>query len=308
MDRFDAMTVFLAVVEAGSLSAAGRRLGMPLATVSRKVSELETHLKARLLNRSTRRLELTDTGRAYADACKRILVEVGEAERAATGEYSAPKGELVITAPMVFGRLHVLPVVTEFLLAYPAVNVRLTLGDRIAQLLDEHLDLAVRIGTLPDSSFKATGVGWLRRVVCGSPAYLASHGVPRMPADMGMHDCITFDAVGSADQWVFRFEKSESAVPVHSRLVVNTAEAAVDAAKAGLGLTRLLSYQIDAARRAGDLAVVLEAFEPPPIPVSLVFNAQQRIPLKLRAFLDFAAPRLRERMLALAEAAPTLQD
>lgn len=302
------MTVFLAVVEAGSLSSAGRRLGMPLATVSRKVSELETHLKARLLNRSTRRLELTDTGRAYVDACKRILVEVGEAERAAAGEYSAPKGELVITAPMVFGRVHVLPVITEFLLAYPAVDVRLALGDRIMHLLDEHLDLAVRIGTLPDSSFTATGVGWLRRVVCGSPAYLASHGVPRTPADVGMHDCITFDAVASPDQWVFRFEKSESAVPVHSRLVVNTAEAAVDAAKAGLGLTRLLSYQIDAARRAGDLAVVLEAFEPPPIPVSLVFNAQQRIPLKLRVFLDFAAPRLRERMLMLAEAAPTLQD
>jgi DNA-binding transcriptional LysR family regulator len=308
MDRFDAMSVFLAVVEAGSLSAAGRRLDMPLATVSRKVSELETHLKARLLNRSTRRLELTDTGRAYVDACKRILVEVGEAERAATGEYSAPKGELVITAPVVFGRLHVLPVVTEFLLAFPAVNVRLALGDRITHLLDEHLDLAVRIGTLPDSSFKATGVGWLRRVVCGSPAYLASHGVPQTPADLDNHDCVTFDALASPDQWVFRYEQSELAVPVHSRLVVNTAEAAVDAARTGLGLTRLLSYQIDAARRAGDLAVVLEAFEPPPIPVSLVFNAQQRIPLKLRAFLDFAAPRLRERMLVLAEAASTSQN
>jgi DNA-binding transcriptional LysR family regulator len=308
VDRFDAMTVFLAVVEAGSLSGAGRRLGMPLATVSRKVSELETHLKARLLSRSTRRLELTDTGRAYVDACKRILVELNEAERAATGEYSAPKGELVITAPLVFGRLHVLPVVTEFLLAYPAVDVRLVLGDRITHLLDEHLDLAVRIGTLPDSSFKATGVGWLRRVVCGSPAYLASHGVPQAPADVGGHDCITFDAVASHDQWVFRFEKSELPVPVHSRLVVNTAEAAVDAAKAGLGLTRLLSYQIDAARRAGDLTVVLEAFEPPPIPVSLVFNAQHRITLKLRAFLDFAAPRLRERLLMLAEATPALHD
>ncbi|HXD42457.1 MAG TPA: LysR substrate-binding domain-containing protein, partial [Ramlibacter sp.] len=174
----------------------------------------------------------------------------------------------------------------------------------ITHLLDEHLDLAVRIGTLPDSSFKATRVGWLRRVVCGSPAYLASRGVPRTPVDACMHDCITFDAVASSDQWVFRLEKGESAVSVHSRLVVNTAEAAVDAAKAGLGLARLLSYQIDTARRAGDLTVVLEAFEPPPIPVSLVFNEQQRIPLKLRAFLDFAAPRLRKRMLVLAEAAP----
>jgi DNA-binding transcriptional LysR family regulator len=308
MDRLDAMTVLLAVVDAGSLSAAGRKLGMPLATVSRKVGDLEAHLKARLLNRSTRRLELTDTGRAYVDACKRILDEVGEAERAAAGEYSVPKGALVVTAPLVFGRLHVLPVVTEFLLAYPAVDIRLALGDRISHLLDEHLDLAVRIGPLPDSSFTATGVGWLRRVVCASPAYLAARGVPKTPADVSVHDCISFDAVSAPDQWTFRVDKNESVVPVHSRLIVNTAEAAVDAAKAGLGLTRLLSYQIDAAHRAEALKVVLEGFEPPPIPVSLVFDAQQRIPLKLRAFLDFAAPRLRERLLALAVSTPARRD
>ena len=308
MDRLDAMSVLLAVVDAGSLSAAGRRLGMPLATVSRKLADLEAHLKARLLSRSTRRLALTDTGRAYVDACKRILDEVGEAERAAAGEYSVPKGELVVTAPLVFGRLHVLPVVTEFLLAYPAVDIRLALGDRISHLLDEHLDLAVRIGPLADSSLTATGVGWLRRVVCGSPAYLAARGTPKAPAEVGAHDCITFDAMAAAEQWTFRLGKSDSAVSVHSRLVVNTAEAAVEAAKAGLGLTRLLSYQIDAAHRAGELKVVLEGFEPPPIPVSMVFNAQQRIPLKLRAFLDFAAPRLRERLLALAVGAPALRD
>jgi DNA-binding transcriptional LysR family regulator len=299
MDRLDAMTVFLAVVEAGSLSAAGRRLGMPLATVSRKLSELESHLRARLLNRSTRRLDLTDAGRAYVDACKRILDDVANAERAASGEYSAPQGDLVITAPIVFGRLHVLPVITAFLLEYPAVDIRLALGDRIAHLLDEHVDVAVRIGTLPDSSLNAIGVGWLRRVVCASPAYLSAHGVPKTPADLETHPCITFDTVASPDAWVFTAEKTETTVPIHSRLVVNTAEAAVDAAVAGLGPTRLLSYQIDAARRAGELVVMLEAFEPAPIPVSLVFDAQQRIALKLRAFLDFAAQRLRARLLAL---------
>lgn len=182
------------------------------------------------------------------------------------------------------------------------------LGDRISHLLDEHLDLAVRIGPLPDSSFKATGVGWLRRVVCGSPAYLAARGSPEVPADVGTHDCITFDAVEAPERWTFRVGKSDLAVAVHSRLVVNTAEAAVDAARAGLGLTRLLSYQIDAACRAGELTVLLAAFEPPPISVSLVFDAQQRIPLKLRAFLDFAAPRLRERLLALTGAAPRSPD
>jgi DNA-binding transcriptional LysR family regulator len=300
VDRLDAMSVLVAVVEAGSLSAAARRLGMPLATVSRKVSELESHLKARLLNRSTRRLDLTDAGSAYLDACRRILGDVGDAERAAAGEYSAPQGELVITAPIVFGRLHVLPIVTEFLLAYPAVSVRLLLGDRISHLLDEHLDLALRIGALPDSRFKATSVGSLRRVVCASPGYLSSRGTPRSPSDLSTHDCITFDAVEAADRWSFGGGKDETPVPIRSRLVVNSAEAAVDAARCGLGVTRLLSYQIDAPRRAGELVVVLEAFEPPPIPIHLVFGAQQRVALKLRAFLDYAAPRLRDRLGALA--------
>jgi DNA-binding transcriptional LysR family regulator len=300
MDRFDAMTVLLAAVDAGSLSAGGRRLGMPLATVSRKVSELEAHLKARLLNRSTRRLELTDAGRDYVEACKRILDEVGEAERAAAGEYRLPQGELVITAPVVFGRLHVLPIVTEFLLAYPEVTVRLLLGDRVSHLLEEHLDLAVRIGALPDSGFKATAVGSLRRVVCASPAYLALRGEPQSPAALSAHHCITFDAVEAADHWAFRVGAQTLAVPIRSRLIVNTAEAAVDAAKAGLGVTRLLSYQIDAARRVAELAVVLAAFEPPPIPVHLVFNAHQRIAQKLRAFVDFATPRMRDRLRDLA--------
>ena len=302
MDRLDAMHVLLTVVEAGSLSAAGRRLGMPLATVSRKLAELEAHLKARLLTRSTRRLELTDTGRSYVAACKRILEEVGEAERAAAGEYSTPRGELVITAPMVFGRLHVLPLVTEFLQAFPEVDVRLALGDRVSHLLDEHLDLAVRIGALPESSFKASAVGTLRRVVCASPAYLSAHGTPQRPGDLANHPCISFDALTGPDRWVFHEGKTETAVAIHSRLIVNTAEAAADAAKTGLGLARLLSYQVDAARRAGELVLVLEAYEPPLIPVNLVFHAQQHIPLKLRAFLDFAAPRLRERLLRIAEA------
>jgi len=159
MNRLESMSVLLTVVEAGSLSAAGRKLGMPLATVSRKLSELETHLKARLLTRSTRQLSLTDAGRAYVAACKRILEDLNEAERAASGEYSAPRGDLVVTAPIVFGRLHVLPVTAGFLKAYPEVDVRLVLGDRIINLLENHVDLAVRIGELPDSSLSATRVG-----------------------------------------------------------------------------------------------------------------------------------------------------
>jgi len=296
MDRFESMTVLLTAVEAGSLSAAGRRLGMPLATVSRKVSELETHVKARLLSRSTRKLALTDAGRDYVVACKRILEDVNEAERAASGEYSAPRGELIVTAPIVFGRLHVLPVTTEFLAAYPEVAVRLVLGDRVVNLLEDQVDLAVRIGELPDSSLIATRVGTIRRVVCGSPAYFAAHGTPESPHALGAHKCVTFAALMSADSWVFKVDGVDVSVPVHSRLIVNTAEAAIDAAISGVGVTRVLSYQIDQASRAGLLDRVLRDFEPAPLPISLVYAGHARLPVKLRAFLDFATPRLRERV------------
>ena len=200
MDRLEAMSLFVAAVEAGSLSAAGRRFGIPLATVSRKVSDLEKHLQTRLLNRSTRQLTLTDAGQAYLAACRRILGEVSEAERTAAGEYSTPTGDLFITAPVVFGRLHVLPVVTEFLAAYPQVNIRLTLADRITQLVEEHLDLAIRIGELAPSSLVAIRVGSIRRVVCASPAYIAAHGMPQTPDDLAAHECISFEGPGRSRQ------------------------------------------------------------------------------------------------------------
>ncbi|MBZ9708062.1 LysR family transcriptional regulator [Mesorhizobium sp. ESP7-2] len=296
MDRLEAMSLFVAAAEGGSLSAAARRSDVPLATVSRKVSELERHLKTRLLNRSTRRLTLTDAGHAYLAACRRILEEVGDAERTAGGEYSAPTGELIITAPIVFGRLHVLPVVTEFLAAFPLVDIRLTLGDRISQLAEDHIDLAVRIGRLPDSRMVAIRVGSIGHVVCASPAYLAAHGIPRIPGELETHRCITFEGLGSLAAWTFTVDKADFVVPVRSRLRVNTAEAAIDAAIAGVGLTRVLSYQIVAAIRSGTLRPVLGDFEPEPWPVNLVHAGQGRLPVKLRAFLDFAAPRLRERL------------
>ncbi|RUY15342.1 LysR family transcriptional regulator, partial [Mesorhizobium sp. M7A.F.Ca.CA.001.13.2.1] len=171
--------------------------------------------------------------------------------RTAAGEYSVPTGELAITAPVVFGRLHVLPVVTGFLAAYPDVDIRLTLADRITQLVEDHFDLAIRIGRLPDSSLVAIGVGAIRRVVCASPAYLAEHGTPTTPEDLETHDCITFEGLASAASWSFIKGKAEIPVRVRSRLQVNTAEAAIDAAIAGVGLTRVLSYQIEAALRSG---------------------------------------------------------
>jgi DNA-binding transcriptional LysR family regulator len=296
MDRFESMSTLLTAVEAGSLSAASRKLGMPLATVSRKVSELESHLRARLVNRSSRRLSLTDAGRAYVASCKRILEELAEAERAASGEYSAPQGDLTVTASIVFGRLHVLPVTIDFLKAYPDINVRLTLSDRVVNLAEEQIDLALRIGALPDSSLMAMRVGAITRVVCASPSYLAARGTPRHPKELAGHDCVSFDGLTAPDAWSFPVGKDATAFPVRSRLIVSTAEAAIDAAIAGVGLTRVLSYQIADAVRAGALARVLHEFEPAPLPVSLVYGGQPRLPLKLRAFLDFAGPRLKARL------------
>jgi DNA-binding transcriptional LysR family regulator len=296
MDRLESMATLLAAVEAGSLSAGSRKLGMPLATVSRKVSELEAHLRTRLVNRTSRRLTLTEAGRSYVAACKRILEDIGEAERAATGEYVAPRGDLTITAPIVFGRLHVLPVAIEFLKAYPEINLRVSLADRVVNLREDDVDLAIRIGELPDSSLIATRVGSTRRVVCGSPAYFAKRGTPKSPGDLSAHDCITFDGLMSPDGWKFAVGKSALTVAIHSRLIVNTAEAAIDAAIAAVGVTRALSYQAASAIRAGMLVLALQKFEPEPWPVNLVYAGEGLLPLKLRAFLDFAAPRLKARL------------
>lgn len=300
MDRLEAMGVVLAVVEAGSLSGAGRRLGMPLATVSRKLAELEAHLNTCLVQRSTRRLAPTEAGRAYVAACRRILDDIGDAERAAAGEYLVPRGSLVVTAPVVFGRLHVLPVVCAFLQRYPEIDLRLVLADRMVHLLEDQVDVAVRIGPLRDSRLIASRVGMVGRVVCASPAYLARRGVPQTPDDLAGHDGILFEGLRATTAWSFAVDGQERAVSVRARLAVNSAEAAIDAALAGAGLARLLSYQVASAVAAGQLVLVLRPFEPALWPVSLVHGGQGLLPLKLRAFLDFAEPRLRRSLAALA--------
>lgn len=299
MDRFESMSVFTAVAEAGGFSAASRRLGMPLATVSRKVAELEQRLNVQLMVRSTRKVTITDSGQRFLAACRRILDDLGEAERAAAGEYSAPRGELVLTAPIVFGRLHIVPIVAEFLKAFPEVDVELQLVDRVVDLIEERIDLAFRIGPLPDSSLVATRVGGIGRVVCASPAYLAEHGTPKQPKDLAAHDCVTFAGLG-AGPWLFQIGRSQVAVPVHARLAVTTAEAAVDAAIAGVGITRVLGYQAAPAVASRRLMALLRDFEPEQDPASFVYPAGRLIPLKLRAFLDFAVPRLKARLHAMA--------
>ena len=298
MDRLEAMSFFLTVVDAGSLSAASRKLRVPLATVSRKISALEGHLKTRLLTRSNRQVVLTEAGSAFVIACRRIVQDIAEAEREASGEYDIPKGQLFLSAPIALGRLYLLPIVTDFLKEHPSIDVRMALVDRRMNLVEEQVDIALRVGELTDSSLKATKVGAVRRVVCASPTYLERRGSPAYPADLQKHDCITFENTISADEWIFNLGGTEKPFPIHSRLVVSTAEAAIDAAIAGLGLTRAIDYQIDSPRRAGALALALEAFKSPPKPVHLIYGGTH-LPLKTRAFLDYAIPRLKKAFRAL---------
>jgi DNA-binding transcriptional LysR family regulator len=303
MDRFEAMSLLLAVVDHGSLSAAGRERGVPVATLSRKLSDLERLLGTRLLIRTTRKLTLTDAGQTYVAAARRIIDQVEEAEREAAGEFVTPRGDLVLTAPVLFGRLHVLPVVADFLALFPDINIRLVQSDRNVDLVDDHVDMAVRIGRLSDSAMIATRVGTMRSIVCASPALLAGHGIPQSPLDIARLPSIAIGPPHSLQGWRFREAESsvEFEVAVAPRLTVTTAAAAVDATIRGVGITRLLHYQAATAIRAGALSIILEAFEPEPAPIHLIHVSRGQMPLKMRRFLDFAAPRLRDSVAALAE-------
>jgi len=302
MDRLEAMSIVLAVAEAGSLSAAARRLNTPPATASRKITELEQHLRAKLFDRSSRKLTLTDSGLSYVAALKQILADLSEADRAATGEYTKPTGELIVTAPVSLGRLYLIPILAEFLRAYPDIDVRLLLVERILSLPEDHVDVALRVGALPDSRLIALRLGTISEVVCASPAYLEARGTPRTPDELAEHDCIIFDpsfgyeGLLRPDVWQFVRGGAEVAITVRPRLVVSNLEAACDAARAGIGLTWTFSYLVKASLEEGTLATVLDAFQPATLPVNIVYTAGRFIPIKLRAFLDFAAPRLQARL------------
>ena len=301
MDRLEAMTILLRVVETGSFSAASRALGVPLATVSRKVNDLEAHLGTRLLVRTTRKVALTDAGAVYVASARRILEEIDETERTAAGEFHAPRGELVLTAPVLFGCLHILPVVSDFLVAYPEINIRLVLSDRNLHLLDDHVDMAARIGSLPDSRMVATRIGSMRTVVCASPKLIAGHGTPRTPEDLAMLPSVNFDFLSPASTWPFRLEDAKRSIdmPIRPRLSVSAAEAAVWAAAQGIGVTRVLHYQCADALRDGSLQIILAGFEVAPLPVHLIHAGRGALASKMRVFLDFATGRLRERLASL---------
>jgi DNA-binding transcriptional LysR family regulator len=304
MDRLEGMSIVLAVAEAGSLSAAARLQKMPLATVSRKVSELEAHLRTKLFNRSSRVLVPTDAGRSYIAAAKRILADVSEAERAASGEYATPRGDLSVSTLVALGRLCLQPVLAEFLATFPEVDVQLNLQDRTVNLLDEHIDVALRVGELADSSLIAVRVGEIYRLACASPAYLKSRGTPNSPDDLPAHDCISYPPMQSPTTWRFKREQIDYAVPVRSRFVASNLESACDAARAGIGITVVFSYLAADWIKSGELVPLLQDFQPPPQPVNFVYSPNRFMPAKLRAFLDFATPRLRARLADFPRGAP----
>src|SRR5579871_989550 len=304
MDRFEAMSMFLAAIEKGSLSAAARDMRVPVPTLSRKVADLEARLGTQLLTRTTRKLILTDAGIAYAESARRILEQVDEAERQAAGEFTTPRGDLVVTAPLLLGRLHVLPVIADFLAQFPEVNVRLMLGDRNVNLVDDQIDMAVRIGHLPDSGMIATRVGSMRRVVCASPELLKREGTPRSPEELTRLPCVASIGVLSlASTWSFRRPGTGIGleVPIFPRLATS-AEAAVDAAISGVGFVCLRHYQVVDAVKAKKLRIVLQTHEVEPVPVHLIHATRGQMPLKMRRFLDFAAPRLRKALARVGSA------
>jgi DNA-binding transcriptional LysR family regulator len=261
MDRLEGMSIVLAVAEAGSLSAAARRQKMPLATVSRKVSELEAHLRTKLFNRSSRALVPTDAGLSYIAAAKRILADITEAERAASGEYTTPRGDLSVSTLVALGRICLQPILAEFLVTFPEVDVQLNLQDRTINLLEEHIDVALRVGDLADSSLIAVRVGEIYRVVCASPAYLKSRGTPKSPDDLVAHDCISYSPIQSPTTWRFKRDQTEYVVPVRSRFVASDLESACDAVRAGIGITVAFSScrRIDKIQRASSASAGFSA-------------------------------------------------
>jgi len=292
MDRFQAMRIFVRVVEAQSFAAAARELGSSPPAVTRAVAFLEEITGARLLTRTTRSVTLTEPGANYYDDCKRLLADLEEAEAAAGGAYARPSGTLTITAPVLFGQMYIFPVMTEFLDLYPEVRGRVLLFDRIVNIVEEGIDLAIRIGHMADTSMSAIKVGTVRRIICGSPDYFARCGRPQGPADIGEHRVVASTGSSAPLDWQFGGDQNIR-LSVNARLQTNSIEAARKAAIDGWGLVRMLSYQAVPFIENGSLEVVLSDCEPEPLPIHIVHPEGRHAPAKVRAFIDLAVDRLR---------------
>jgi DNA-binding transcriptional LysR family regulator len=286
------MTVFVRVAEAGSFAGAARDLNMSAPSITRIIASLEDRLGTRLFVRTTRSIKLTEPGERYLEDCRRILDETAQAEAAVSGSFSAAAGSLTVSAPVLFGRSHVMPVLTAFLERHPKVIGRALFVDRMTSLVDEGIDVAVRIGHLNDASYVAAKVGSVRRIICASPEYLRQRGVPSNPADLACHRTIGVTAAWSAREWRLGAE-SDVIARVTPTLYCNTNDAAIAAAGDGFGLVRVPSYQVADDLRAGRLQAVLEDFEEPPLPVHVVYADRVHAPAKVRLFVDLAVQRLR---------------
>ena len=293
MDRFNSMNVFVAVAEEQGFAAAARRLHMSPPAVTRAVAALEERLGVRLLNRTTRYVRTTDAGQRYFNDARRILAEIDAADEAATGVNAEPRGHLAITAPVLFGRMFVMTGIVEYLERYPDTEVSAVFLDRIVNLLEEGVDVAVRIGELPDSSMRALRVGSVRRVLCASPQYLQRHGLPRLPRDLKEHSIIASLAGNSTFEWHLETANVVRPLRVHPRLTVTTNDAAIEATLHGFGITRSLSYQVARQVAAGELEIILSECEPAPWPIHIVHREGPYASAKIRTFVDLMAERLR---------------
>lgn len=298
MDKLKALSVFVAIAERGSLTAAARALGGSLPAVVRLLAALEKELGVRLINRTTRRLALTEEGHDYLERSRRVLAELQEAEAAVSARQRRPGGRIALTAPVLLGRMHVAPLVAAFLARHPQVKAELLLLDRNVDLIEEGLDLAVRIGELADSSLVAVGCGETRRVACASPAYLRRAGTPRAPAELRRHRCIRFTGLGRGNEWELRERGRPLRVRIDGPLTTNQGDTAIDACQRGLGIGIFLGYQVRGAVAAGELKLVLEAYEPPPLPVSIVYPQARLLPSRVRIFVDWLKPELGRRLAA----------
>jgi len=293
MDKLRAMRAFVAIVDAGSLTRAARRLKTSSPTMVRLLSGLEDELGVRLMNRTTRRLALTDEGREYFAHCRRLLADLDGAERSLAERGSVPRGRVIVTASVPFGRIHVAPLIAEYLLAQPGVAVELRLLDRVVDLTAEGVDLAVRLGRLPDSSLIAVPVGHTERVVCGSFAYLERHGAPKRPEDLARHGCIRYLNGGVAEDFLLRHRKGNQRTEVAGAFDTNQLEVAIDACSRGVGLGQFLKYQVESLLAAGTLRRVLTAYEPEPVPIHVVYPHARLVAARVRLLVEFLVARLK---------------
>lgn len=293
MDRFHGMAVFIAVAEEESFAAAGRRLRMSPPAVTRAVAALEERLGVRLLTRTTRLVRTTDAGARYLEDARRILLEADEADEAAAGINATPRGHLAVTAPALFGKMYVMPVITAYQRAFKETTVSALFVDRVVNLLDEGLDVGIRIGQLPDSSLRAIRVGQVRRVICASAGYLKKNGVPKTPADLAGHPIIATTAVSAGLEWTLVKGKQKIGFKLSPRILVNTNDGAIEATREGFGLTQLLSYQVAGEIAAGKLKKVLSDYEEAPLPIHVIHREGRDGSAKVRSFVDLAVEKLR---------------